>query len=412
MRSSNFPLKYSILTLIILLGTKGIFAQNGLRAFVPEIHGFVKSDYWLDSRKIVGAREELLLLFPDKVKLDSLGNDLNATPGIGFSAITSRLNFKINGVPAFGADAEAFIEADFSGVTNTDIDGFRLRHAYLRLQWQNSTLLMGQYWHPSFVPEVFPEVIALSTGAPFQPFIRNPQIMWTPHFGNFHLLAAVIGQRDYANDGPNGRTPDYYRYALFPNIHGQIKYIKAPITAGLGADYKVLRPRISDANGILTNERVSSYSFMAYTKYKREKLSISSKAIWGQNMTEHLLLGGYAVATQDSISGIETYTPSNNLFLWANIVYGQGTRVGLFAGYAKNYGTSDPNIGIYYGRGMDMDWMYRVSGFFAWHDGPVEIATELEYTTSYYGSPDENGMVKNATGVGNFRIMLTGFYFF
>jgi len=109
-----------------------------------DIHGFVKTDYWVDTRQVVYAREGLFTLFPKDISLDKNGRDINAEPSFNFSAITSRLNFKIKQFKAFGADAYGFIEADFSGMSNITINTFRLRHAYINLDWGKSELLLKQ----------------------------------------------------------------------------------------------------------------------------------------------------------------------------------------------------------------------------------------------------------------------------
>ena len=77
-----------------------------------------------------------------------------------------------------------FIEGEFFGTSDADVSGFRVRHAFLKLDWQSSSLLIGQFWHPMFVVEMFPGVVSFNTGAPFQPFARNPQIRFTHSFGD------------------------------------------------------------------------------------------------------------------------------------------------------------------------------------------------------------------------------------
>jgi len=374
--------------------------------------GFIKSDYWYDTRQVVAAREELFLLYPHTIKLDKNGDDINAEDYLNFSAITSRLTGIITGPDAFGAKTSGMIEGDFSGVSNDDINGFRLRHAFGKLKWEKSELLFGQYWHPMFVTEVFPYVISLNTGAPFQPFIRNPQLSYTRHFNKLNVQLAAITQRDNANSGPAGPSGVYMRNAIVPNIHLQIQYKSDNNVLGLAGDWKTLRPKLVTDSMLITKEQVSSYAAMAYWKYKKDKFTWRFKTIYGQNMTEHLLLGGYAVHTYDTLTGIETYTPSNHLFLWGNIQYGKKVVFGLFGGYAKNFGTTDTNIGKYYTRAADIDYMYRVAPSVTWVSNKVWICFEPEYTVAAFGKPNEKGLVQNTTEVANTRLLLTLFYFF
>lgn len=165
-----------------------------------EAYGFVKSDVWVDSRKVDGVRDDLIVFYPKEPQFDIAGNDLNAGLNANFSAISTRLGLKINGTELLNAKVMAMIEGDFTGVTNSDINGLRLRHAYVRMNWANDELLLGQYWHPMFVPEVFPDILSLNTGAPFQPFIRNPQLSYRHTAGKIVLTAALIMQRDNSSD--------------------------------------------------------------------------------------------------------------------------------------------------------------------------------------------------------------------
>jgi len=382
------------------------------KKFGIRFKGFVKSDYWYDSRQVVASREDLFLLYPAPKKLDTFGEDINARPIFNFSAITSRLTGVITGPDAFGAKTSGVIEADFSGVTNADINGFRLRHAYGKLRWEKSELLFGQFWHPLFVPEVFPNVISLNTGAPFQPFIRNPQISFKYYFNNFNLNFALISQRDNSSDGPDGLSPIYMRNSLLPNVHIQLQHKSEHHIYGLAADYKVLQPRLETSAGIKTNESIGTYAFMAYYKYLNQKFHWSAKTIYGQNLTEHLMMGGYAIRSVDSAGMKETYTPTNHLNIWSFISYGKKVQFTLYGGFIKNFGTTHTNTGRYFGRGSNIDYLYRISPSVSFISNSVQIATELEYTAAAYGTPDNVGKVKNAGEIGNLRLLLTFFYFF
>ncbi len=374
--------------------------------------GFIKSDYWYDSRQVVASREDLFLFYPSDKYLDQQGRDINASPAFNYSAITTRLLGRITGPDAFGARTSGLIEADFSGVTEADINGFRLRHAYGKLRWDRSELMFGQFWHPMFVIDVCPEVISLNTGAPFQPFIRNPQISYTHFIDNYRINLTLLSQRDNSNDGPLGFDNTYMRNTLVPNVHLQVQYNGSNHIAGIAGDYKVLRPRLVSDSLIKTNESIEAYAFMGYWSYTYNDFKWQCKGIYGQNLTEHLLLGGYAVKTIDMENGFETYTPTNHLFVWGNVVYGSNIRFGLFSGFAQNFGTSHTNTGIYFSRGENIDYVYRIAPSVSFVSNSVQISTELEYTAAAYGKPDNKGRVKNSEKLTNIRGLLTLFYFF
>ncbi len=376
------------------------------------ISGFVKSDYWIDSRSVVSAREGLFLLFPDRKIPDIHGQDLNGDPSFNFSAITSRIAGRISGPDAFGARTSGMIEADFSGVTNADINGFRLRHAYLKLEWENWDLLLGQWWHPMFGVDVVPTVISLNTGAPFQPFIRNPQATLTYHRGKSRTLFSMIGQRDNASDGPFGVSPEYLRNRVMPNFHLQWIRQTDHHTLGSGIDYKMLRPRMATDSLVRTAETIGTYALMGYYRYRSSMLDIKTKTIWGQNLSEHLMMGGYAERSIRPEDGYVSYTPLNHLSLWGNIVYGRQVQAGLFVGYGQNFGASETIEGRYYGRGHDIAYLYRIAPSVSFISGSLQLSTELEYTAAAYGTPDPYGVVKDHEEVGNLRLLFTAFYFF
>ena len=406
-----------IITAFIVLHGHSQDTISAKKKITFDLSGFVKTDFWVDSRKMADAREGLFAVFPLDVKLDAEGNDINAAPNFNYSVITSRTGLKINGFNAFGAKTFGYIEADFSGMSNSTTATFRLRHAFLQMNWKKSSLLLGQFWHPMFVTDVFPSVISLNTGSPFQPFIRSPQIRYTQKIGDLQIIAAALAQRDYANDGPMGRSYSYLSNSLIPNAHIQFKYIKNKNTFGIAADYKLLKPRqITDSN-IISASTVSSISYMAYYKWQGNKIQIKAKAIWGQNLTDNLLLGGYAVASINPINDVRTYTPTQHLFTWLDIDYtikfDKFTVLpGIFLGYLKNYGTIEDNTGIYYATASNIDNLRRIAPNLSIKSGNTMLSLEYEYTTAYYGTPNKSGLVKNTYSVSNNRLLFTAFYFF
>lgn len=409
-------LRHTILLLLMPLAFQNLIAQDGAKdnPWGISFQGFIKSDVWYDSRQIVGARDDLFLLYPKAPERDRNGVDINDIHSYNFSAITSRLSGIIKGPDAFGAKSTAFMEGDFSGWSNPDISGFRLRHAYVKLQWEHSQVLFGHYWHPLFVPEVFPSVLSLNTGAPFQPFIRSPQLQFTYQAGSMKFILAALSQLDYMNDGPDGPSAKYLRQSGVPNLHMQVQYLKGNLTGGAAIDYKSILPkRLSDSLEISYN-KVPGWSYMGYAKFHKAPLLLKAKVIYGQNLTEHLLLGGYAIKSYDTLHGMASYTPSQHLFYWANILYSFSSKfdAGVFAGYSQNLGTVDPQTGVFYGRGSNIDYAYRIAPIIIFKSGKVQLMTELEYTVAAYGIPEKSGKVRDSKETGNVRLQVTAFHFF
>lgn len=391
-----------------------------------DFSGFFRGDYWYDSRQVVDAVDGILLLYPKKPDFDANGEDIQAAPNINALAMATRIRTSITMPYLLKAKSTIVLEGDFTGINNisgsNSLVSIRLRHAYTKLQWEKSSLLFGLTWHPMFVTDVFPSVISLNTGAPFQSFNRSPQLTFKQKLTEgLSLSLSLVYQSDSRSLGPSDASSTYLRNGLIPNINTNLQLTKDAFTIGGSFDYKTIRPRLFTTSiktptlKYVTNERISSYSGMLYMKYQTTKLAVRVKGILGQNLYEHLLLGGYAVSGLDSLTGKENYTPTNHLFMFGNITYGEKYQLGLFFGYAKNLGTTDNFIkDKYYSRGMDIDYMYRFSPSFSYIKDKFQISTELEYTASAYGSINNNnkGEIFNSKITSNYRLLIVVQYSF
>ena len=328
-----------------------------------DFSGFVRNDFFIDSRKNVCGCDHLLEFYPFKPVYDENGEDINNYPNAHFLNTFTRFGTRFSGLQMGKTDVSAYVEVDFTGYNETN--GLRLRHAYTSFSFPNSTLLFGRAWHPTFIEKVYPSVLNENTGLPFQVFNRSPQLRYT-HTMNKNLLfiAAAVYQFNYANNGPDGKSYSYQRNAVVPNMHGQLQFINANITAGAAVDWKSIQPRkstVGTQGTFKTSERLNTWAALAYLKYSREKFEFKAKSMFGQNVSESLLPGGYAVASKDSETGFESYTPLNHIYNWVNLTYGQEWKVGVFAGYLKNLGTSEIPLGPFYGMATDIDAIYKIS---------------------------------------------------
>lgn len=393
-----------------------------------DFSGFFRADYWYDSRQIVDAIDGLFLIYPKAPDLDANNKDINAAPSVNMLAVATRLRAGIKMPDLFKAKSLIMVEGDFTGTGNNV--SVRLRHAYTKLQWERSTLLFGLTWHPMFISDVFPTVASLNTGAPFQSFNRSPQVTFQYKIvNNLTLSLSAVHQSDSKSIGPNAAPNDasstYIRNGLFPNLNANMQLAVGAITIGGSVDYKSIRPRLhttslnsplSDKPKYVTSERISSLSSMVYAKYQGPKLTIKAKGMLGQNLYEHLLLGGYSVSKLDSTSGKETYTPTNHLFLFGNIAYGKVVQAGLYVGYAKNLGMNDNIVDVKraYGRGLDIDYMYRISPSLSYVKDRFQISGEVEYTAAAFGTIDINnkGKVVDSKITDNYRFLVVVQYNF
>ncbi|MBK7632403.1 MAG: hypothetical protein IPJ23_17185 [Ignavibacteriales bacterium] len=400
------------LLLWIFICATGISQNSNENSSDVKISGFVKSDFFFDSRQVATFREGHFLLYPLNESLDANAEDINAHSSFNALSIQSRVTAKFTGPEVLGAKSGGMLEGEFFGTSDADVNGFRLRHAFVTLNWEKTSLLLGQTWHPMFVTEAFPQVVSFNTGSPFQPFSRNPQIRLTQKFGNVNLIAVLLTQRDFTSNGPAGFSSTYLRNSVIPSAHLQLQYKSENFLTGAGVDYKTLTPRIVTAKNIKTDETVSSYAAILYAKFVQDQFTFIAEGTYGQNLTDLLMLGGYAVTAVDTSTGIENYTQSKVVAAWVDVSYGKETQFGLFAGFTKNLGSEDPVTGSVYARISNIDAILRVSPRVVINFSKVRFAFELDVTQAAYGQVDNNLKVSNTKSQTNVRGLFATYYFF
>ena len=406
--------------LMMLLIPSALIAQDYKDSISVRLSGFVRGDYWYETRQNVGACEELFTLYPKPEKIDANGEDIHAESVSNMAAIATRLRTTINGPEIWGAQSTGYVEADFT--SNLGTDGFRFRHAFVKLDWENASILLGRFWHPMFVTDAFPTVLALNTGAPFQVFNRSPQLKYTQRFGNFRVVSAITYQGDYASMGPSieGASADYFKNASFPEGNLRLEYLLNGNIFGIGSSFKVIQPRLettgTDNEIYQSDELVSGSLIMTYLRIHSGKFTYKYRAMLGQNVYEHLLFGGYAVSDFEPATGKEEYTPYKHFYTWGNITYGKKLRVGLFGGFAKNMGTMKDILWTApepaFARGTDIDYGYRIAPHIQYRMKNLNVGMEMEYTTVAYGTPENNGKVSGAEEISNLRVLLNAIYLF
>jgi hypothetical protein len=374
--------------------------------------GFVKTDVIYDTRQTEALREGHFLLYPLNESKDAEGKDIHAGANLNILAIQTRLTGTLSGPDAFGAKTSGLIEGSFFGHSNGDINGFRLRHAFLSLKWLQSNMLIGQFWHPMFVTDVFPGTISFNTGAPFQPFSRNPQVRYVRSAGRLNLIAAAISQRDFTSNGPAGSSSSYLRNAAVPNLHLQLQLKTARTVLGFGGDWKRLKPRLVTEKSYRTDETVSGLSFLAYAKFIAGKWTWKMEGISGQNLTDHLMLGGYAVQSLDDSTGREAYLPTGVGSFWTDLSVAGKVSAGCFLGYTVNRGAEGEIRGKIYGRGDNIKSIMRIAPRLVIQSGKNQWAAELEYTVAAYGTADQKGQVQNTKNIANVRLLLAAYFYF
>jgi len=407
--------KFVILLVLVMLFqvTLVSYGECGDTKFGIKVKGYVRTDVMYDSRQTVAAREGHFLLYPSGENLDVNGDDANAKANLNMLAIQTRLTGVIKG-PDFGkAKTSGVIEGAFFGHSNSDINGFRLRHAFLKLSWETSSLLFGQYWHPMFITECFPGVISFNTGSPFQPFSRNPQVRFVKKANdNIALSVTAFSQRDFTSTGPDGGSSSYLRNSAAPMLNVNLKFVSKSVVAGVAVNYKSLVPRLKTTNGYKTDEKVTSMAFQGFAKLVKGDLTLKAEGIYGGDLYDLVMLGGYAVKNTDPTTAIEEYTTFNTFSVWGEIIKGKTWQYGLFAGYTENLGSDDDILGDSYVRGSTIANVKRVAPRVQVTKGKVRFACEVEYTIADYGTADIRGKVNDTKSLANLRVLFASYLFF
>ncbi|MDR2928911.1 MAG: hypothetical protein LBV41_12050 [Cytophagaceae bacterium] len=385
-----------------------------------QISGFARVDYIVDSRQTSEAVEGLFTFYPLNRELDAAGNDINAMPKANLISVATRLATRFFAPDIFNARSAGYVEFDFTGASNTN--GVRLRQAYVNLNWKKSALLIGRTWHP-LSAGCIPNMLALNTGAPFWAFNRSDQLRFDYKPNKWTISAAAVYQSDYASLGPVAKSSGYLRDAVLPEISLGAAYSGKQIKLGTMGSVKTIKPRqYTEIDGMkyCTDEKLTTFSALAYMQYNVSDLTVKVQAMYAQNMTESLMLGGYAIKEYNPATGHEKYTPTVHASYWINIDYGKKWQAGIFAGYLNSMGTLD-NVAIlqgttpvWFARAPDIKYMYRISPHIIFNKGNLQIAGEVEYTTAAYGQVQHNrkSKIADAREVANIRTNLVMCFFF
>jgi hypothetical protein len=395
----NLLLLFAVLSVLL---AKGQSDDN----VTVDFYGFVRVDAYMDTYKGVDAGHDIFYLLPAYGVKN--GVEFNNQLSSNISAMASRLGVKITFPEVLKAKGTGLLEFDFAGNLKADPTLFRIRQAYSLLTWEKSSLLVGQTWHPFFGGSCLPTVAGLNTGAPFTCFNRSPLVRYNMKFGGLTVTAAAVSQTQYNNvaiDAADFNLVTYNqakRNGVIPELVLSAEWTKKSITLGAGVDYNRIKPRMmitgTAGNKVssIADQYLSSTAFMAYGRYKKDKLTLLLKGYLGDNMQNLTLPGGYGVASFDTITGKETYTSYKTYTAALNLVYGQKWQIGLFAGYGGNLGTNDAlkNFGgkpKTYGLFTSMQTMYRVAPHVSLNLPKFRLVAEYEMTSANYASKKADG---------------------
>lgn len=418
------------LLLLLAMLTFALAKAQSDDAVTLDFYGFVRVDAYMDTYKGVDAGHDVFYLLPVYAKPAGV-EDFNQQMSSNITAIASRLGVKATFPDVGKAKASGLLEFDFAGNLKSDPTLFRIRQAYSQLKWEKSSLLMGQTWHPFFGGANMPIVAGLNTGAPFSCFNRSPMIRYNMIFGGLTLSASAVSEMQYNSpmidqgDFSYLLTPNHAkRNGVIPELVFTAEWVKNTVTFGAGAEYKRIKPRmmITGTDGsAIADTYLNSTAFMAFGRYKKDKLTLLIKGFFGENMSHLVLPGGYGIASKNPATGAETYTSYTTYTSSLSLVYGKKYQLGLFAGYGGNLGTkealwdSGEGKAKTYGTFTNMQTMYRVAPHVSVNLNKFKVVAEYERTGVSYGVGNidlSNGLYASAHQVANNRIIIVMTHYF
>ena len=414
-------IRRALIASAILLSSQFLVLTSAeAQSFSLDWHGFVNPHYYADSRSVVGGREDMMLFYPKPILRDSLGNDINDGWQADMLAITARLGLRITGPEMLGAKTSAYIEGDFTGSTNATINDLRLRHAYINMLWENRRkiskgsreydvltsshrLLAGQYWYPMVIHEIMPMTNPLNMGAPFHCYARQPQVRYEYYFLGIEFVAAASWQLDNMSQGLLNGAPAsstlFTRHSLVPELNAQLRFRGEDIFFGAAVNLKTIQPQVQT---VYTTEQpstdlYSSFSWSLFGKANIGPVTVKAQTLLNNSLYEGCSLGGYLMLADSTFEDWHFNT------VWLDIERNNGHwRPGIFLGFAKNLDYGNANFVHCFGRGHDIEYLWRIQPRLTYLTGNgLSFTGEAEYTRAGYDEP-----------VGNLRLSLSMVYAF
>ena len=401
-----------------------------------KLYGFIRNYMAFDTHEVNAGTQDLYFYMPKDRRLAEDGRDLAEVPTFRMLALTTRLGLNVSGYRIGETKVSGAVEGDFYCM-NGSVATFRLRQAYIGMLWDNLELgdllvNVGQTWHPMAAD--MPHMTNLETGAPFNPFNRSPQIMahWT--VGKFTWTGGILYPMQYLPTGPNGKSADYNKYGLIPEVYLGVTLKSGGFLGKVGADFFSIKPRwnapvITQAS-IEGDERVLKYdventkqlqtrlyaiSPFVYLQLTKGKFQLKAKSVLAQAGEHMNLLSGYG-ATFDWNRLQLTYTPMQDLVSFVSFQYGRKWQIMCMAGYMQRLGTTKA-LFAYDNADVASLWLntsadpsiqqaFRATPTLAYNLGKLTFSLEYNCTGAFFGEGPYNrgGLYGSGHWVLNHRI--------
>ena len=427
--------------------------KQGKRRFEFHIIGGLSTESFYDSRQVFGYHHDEIAFIPLQPKFDPRGCDINDKDQFNMLGVRTCLGLHVKGPQLWGARTSAVVEGEFNGLPSTDVNDpnvsrlerarldtvrlFRLERGYFNFAWKNTCMLVGHYYHPLVLDEMFPETISRGHGRGYDPFDWHPQIKLRHRKDNFEGVVAI--SKRFYDEGA--------RLSTIPDLFGQVNFhIYDKHIVGAGINYHVQVPRISTDTGYKTTEHVSSIYPFIFARLRARQFDIKARFTYLENGSVYDMIGSYAVTQRNEITDEWQLTNLRSLSFWAEFVYKKFSKIepALFVGITKNIGAPKNIIKGYSTtitedckeREICLPLLDRVSSIFPNVDymfivaprirarfGNFTLGAEIEFVRAAFAKTqfDEDGLEKdydnryrvvNSIATSNFRFLLATFYHF
>jgi len=412
-------MKIKSLLLQVLIVSLLPLSANAQKNVSIDWYGFVAAQSWINTHESVAGAEGFLYLYPkDRLQDPVDQHDQRAVPEGSWFGTMARLGFVLKGPEIFGASSRAKAELEFSG--HTAPGSVLYRHAFMALDWEKSTLILGQTWHP--MNDLFPSTVGIAIGSPFNALNRSPQLRYEYFLGNdknIKLMGAAIFQAantslgpDVTATNPSGKSYNYARRSMMPMFYAGVDFTFGDLKVGGGVEYQRITPTVALADN---NKKyyMNGLCGMIQAQYNKDKLAVKAKTLIGHDMSHLGICSGYGQVDHLDPGRVE-FAPLAASSSWVQVQYGGALKGGIFGGYMSNWGAGKDLIpgAVYAVENGTIDNMWRVAPNVQYTVGNMNLGVEYELTTVAYGDRQPNGTVNNTHNVSNNRLLLSVMYAF
>lgn len=386
------------------------FENNGYSA---ALSGFIRTDMFYDTHENLESREGTFAIIPLPKEIQDAHEETRSK--YNMAAIQTRLGVRLDAPDFNDMIIGGYIEYEYFGTTDANINTPRLRHAYIDITTGKSNFKIGQYWHVLNDHYITPTCQNPTIGLAYAAGIRAPQFRYTYNATDeCSIYAMLSAQRDFASPGPQGVSTIYARRAI-PEFGMGVKYRTKDFGVSLNASMKSLKPHIY-AGQNTPSPMLHTYATTAHLRYSTGNFIVKVMGGYGQNLADALNISGYG-GIMTAPETVEL-TAMNQLVSFIDMSYGKKLQFGVFAGFNKNLGT-DGAFNEYFSRyarvkknadgtiaGItDIESTFRVVPRLVHRLGNFSYGVEFDMSVANWGllKKDTKGEFDNPTAATNYR---------